>query len=57
MLELKVRRIGNSFGIVLPKEALARLKVVEGETLYLTDAENGGGDGTGCKILHADACG
>lgn len=41
MLELKVRKIGNSYGIVLPKEALARLKVSEGETLYMTDAENG----------------
>lgn len=33
----KVRRIGNSLGITLPKEALHTLKVEEGETLYLTE--------------------
>jgi putative addiction module antidote len=36
----KVRRIGNSLGIVLPKEALQTLKVEEGATLYLTEAPN-----------------
>lgn len=41
MLEIKVRKIGNSLGIVLPREALARLKTSEGETLYLTDAKDG----------------
>lgn len=34
----KVRKIGNSLGIVLPKEALHALKVKEGATLYLTEA-------------------
>lgn len=42
MIALKVRKIGNSLGLVLPKEALARLKVSQGETVYLTDSENGG---------------
>lgn len=37
-IETKVRRIGNSLGIVLPKEALQSLKVKEGATLYLTEA-------------------
>jgi putative addiction module antidote len=41
ILELKVRKIGNSVGIVLPKEALAHLKVAEGDTLSLTDAQDG----------------
>jgi putative addiction module antidote len=36
-LELKLRKIGNSLGIVLPKEALAHLKVEEGDTLTLTE--------------------
>lgn len=40
-IETKVRRIGNSLGIVLPKEALSALKVEEGATLYLTDAPEG----------------
>jgi putative addiction module antidote len=39
-IETKVRRIGNSLGIVLPKEALQRLRVEEGATLYLTEAPN-----------------
>jgi putative addiction module antidote len=40
-IETKVRKIGNSLGIVLPKEALNALKVEEGATLYLTEAPNG----------------
>ncbi len=36
----KVRKIGNSLGIVLPKEALQTLRVEEGDTLYLTEAPN-----------------
>ena len=39
--ETKVRRIGNSLGIVLPKEALHNLKVEEGATLYLTEGPEG----------------
>ena len=42
MIALKVRKVGNSLGIVLPKETLKRLNIVEGETLYLTESfENG----------------
>ena len=37
-METKVRKIGNSYGIVLPKEALHAMKVKEGDTLYLTEA-------------------
>ncbi len=37
-IETKVRKIGNSLGIVLPKEALLALKVGEGDTLFLTEA-------------------
>jgi putative addiction module antidote len=39
--KLKVTRIGNSAGIVLPKEVLARLRVAEGDALYLTEAPDG----------------
>ncbi|MDZ7663791.1 MAG: hypothetical protein U5K27_00405 [Desulfotignum sp.] len=42
MLELKVRKIGNSLGVVLPKESLVRLRVNEGEILYFTETEDGG---------------
>ncbi len=34
----KIRKIGNSLGIVLPKEALQAMKVEEGATLYITEA-------------------
>lgn len=34
----KVRKIGNSLGIVLPKEALQDLQVGEGASLYITKA-------------------
>ena len=37
-IETKVRKIGNSLGIVLPKEALSALKVGEGATLYITES-------------------
>lgn len=37
-MQTKVRKIGNSYGIVLPKEALHAMKVKEGDTLYLTEA-------------------
>ena len=37
----KVRKIGNSAGVTLPKEALARLKVGEGDTLILTETPDG----------------
>ena len=30
---LQVRRIGNSIGLILPKELLARLKLQEGDKL------------------------
>ena len=36
-LHLKLRKFGNSLGIVLPKEALAHLKVEEGDELTVTD--------------------
>ncbi len=37
-METKIRKIGNSLGIVLPKEALLAMKVKEGDTVYLTEA-------------------
>jgi putative addiction module antidote len=38
---LKVRKIGNSVGVVLPKEVVLRLRVEPGDQLYLTDTERG----------------
>jgi putative addiction module antidote len=41
MLSLKVTTIGSSAGVILPKEALAHLKVRKGDTVYLTEAPDG----------------
>jgi len=41
MTALKVTQIGNSVGVILPKELLARLKVEKGDTLFVTDAVGG----------------
>jgi len=41
VLELKLRKIGNSVGLVLPKEALAHLKAEEGETVLLSEGPDG----------------
>jgi putative addiction module antidote len=38
MHALKLTQIGNSVGVILPKEVLARLKLEKGDTVYLTDA-------------------
>ncbi len=41
MIKLKVTKIGNSLGVVLPKEALARLKVGQGDSVFLTELPDG----------------
>jgi putative addiction module antidote len=41
MITLKLTQIGNSVGVILPKEALAKLGVGKGDTLYLTEAPDG----------------
>jgi putative addiction module antidote len=41
MIKLKITKIGNSLGVVLPKEALSRLKVEQGDALFLTEAPDG----------------
>ena len=41
MSALKLTQIGNSVGVILPKELLARLKVEKGDTLFWTEAANG----------------
>ena len=36
-MKTKIRRIGNSLGVVLPREAIQALKVKEGAEIYLTE--------------------
>lgn len=39
--KLKITTVGNSAGIVLPKEILARLHVDKGDTLFVTETPGG----------------
>jgi putative addiction module antidote len=41
LFTLKLTSIGNSVGVVLPKELLARLKLGKGDTVYVTEAPDG----------------
>lgn len=41
MFALKLTQVGNSVGVLLPKEALAKLGVGKGDVLYLIDAPGG----------------
>jgi putative addiction module antidote len=40
-VELKVRRFGNSLGVVLPKEVINRLQTKDGEALFLMEGPDG----------------
>jgi len=42
MVQLKVRKFGNSLGVVLPKEVIDRLRTEEGERLFLIEEAEGG---------------
>ena len=41
MFTLKLTQIGNSVGVVLPKEALAQLKLDKGDSVFLTETPGG----------------
>jgi len=41
MLALKLTRIGNSVGVILPKDVLARLKLDKGSTVFVTETPEG----------------
>jgi putative addiction module antidote len=41
MVELKVRKFGNSLGVVLPKEVINRLHTKDGAPLFLIEAPDG----------------
>ena len=40
-MKLKITTIGNSAGVVLPRELLARLHLNKGDTLYATETPDG----------------
>lgn len=40
-MKLKITAIGNSAGVILPKELLARLRVAKGDELYALETPDG----------------
>ena len=40
-MKLKVTTVGNSAGVILPKELLARLRLEKGDALYVTELPDG----------------
>jgi putative addiction module antidote len=41
MIEITVRKVGNSLGLILPSEATKKLGVSEGDILFFTDSQDG----------------
>ncbi len=41
MVTLKVRKFGNSLGVILPREVVDRLKTKDGEPLFLIEGPDG----------------
>lgn len=41
MTTLKIRKVGNSLGATFPKEVLQKLKLEEGDTVYVTETPDG----------------
>ena len=38
---LKLTQIGNSVGVILPKEVLSRLKLEKGDAIFITETPEG----------------
>jgi len=41
MTVLKITTVGNSVGVILPREILERLRVKRGDSLYVIETKNG----------------
>ena len=41
-MKLEIKKIGNSTGLILPKELLAKLNLAQGQWVYATEAADGG---------------
>ena len=41
-MKLEVKKIGNSTGLILPKDLLARLNLEQGQWVYVTELPDGG---------------
>jgi putative addiction module antidote len=42
MVELRVRKFGNSLGVVLPKDVVTRLNTRDGDPIYLLETPDSG---------------
>ena len=40
MIELKVRKVGNSLGVILPKDVIERLRTAAGQRLHLLEEQD-----------------
>jgi putative addiction module antidote len=40
-MKIKITTVGNSAGVILPKELLARLRLAKGDTLFATELPDG----------------
>lgn len=40
-MELKLTTVGNSVGVVLPKDLLARMRLQKGDKLFVTETPDG----------------
>jgi len=41
-MKIEVKKIGNSTGVILPKELLTRLGLKQGDTLFVSELPGGG---------------
>ena len=41
-MKVEIKRIGNSTGVILPKELLTRLQLKQGQQLHITELPGGG---------------
>ncbi|MCH8239096.1 MAG: AbrB/MazE/SpoVT family DNA-binding domain-containing protein [Proteobacteria bacterium] len=41
-MKLEIKKIGNSTGIILPKELLARIGFAQGDSVFVTETADGG---------------
>jgi len=40
-MKLKLTKIGNSLGVILPKETIAKLRAEQGDELFVTETPDG----------------
>jgi putative addiction module antidote len=41
-MKIEIKKIGNSTGVILPKELLTKLRLKLGDTLFVTETADGG---------------